>query len=123
MSGIPADTDGRIALSVALDRLRREVETPLVSVETIELIESGLSLPSGARALHEYTRIYAADEAAGTIVGFYLYGIDRRERRRIWEMPRVFDGGCDIVRFEYAMRESRLHWIACNGAHPVLAEP
>ncbi|WP_154659399.1 hypothetical protein [Arenimonas composti] len=116
--GLTADPDGRVALALATRLVRRELDTPMPSEEVLDRLEASIELPAGAHRLEEYSRIYASDSAAGTIVGFLMRDVGGRSSRRIWEMPRVFDGGCDVVRLEYVVADDRFHWVACNEASP-----
>lgn len=89
------------------------------NMEMIRQIETGLSLPAGARQLETYVRYFATENVAGvhTIVGIFVH--DRRRGRimRVLpdQLPQIEDGGCDVIEMRYSPKAGKVLSIFCHG--------
>lgn len=91
----------------------------MLTPDYIAVIEAEWKLPYRARPLADYKRYYAIDGRDGTpvLVGVHvqsaagqgIYPVD------LEGLPRIFDGGCSIIKLRYALATSTLLSISCNG--------
>jgi hypothetical protein len=83
----------------------------------IAVIEGDISLPLGAFPLGEYTRYYS--DSAGDdwcVHGMYVWGGKKDIRiMPLDNFPKVLDGGCEIIRLKYDLRQKKMIFISCSG--------
>jgi hypothetical protein len=83
---------------------------------TVAEIEGKIKLPLGSRPLSSYVRYYSSDEN-GTVVATYFF--DSTTGRVVivdkGHMPRIADGGCDVISVRYSVSNHQFEEVSCNG--------
>jgi len=86
--------------------------------QTIDELERTVKLPAGAKSLEQYSRYYAGATRNGiqVVLATYISGLNvSRIIASEAALPRILDGGCDIVNVEYDVKRHRFVAIYCNG--------
>lgn len=83
-------------------------------------MEKNIKLPAGAHKFESYDRYYANDSVDGSQVIAGLFRYNPSERGKIFlvsnrSLPRVFDGGCNIIHLRYSKLQNRVESIECTG--------
>jgi hypothetical protein len=82
-------------------------------------VEASLELPEGAFPLNTYVRHFAgvAIEERRVVVGTFLQDPDGAGVRIVdlKKMPKVLDGGCDVINLKYDIERKKVLELFCNG--------
>jgi len=83
-------------------------------------LESKIKMPTGAHALTTYKRHYAVERtSAGDVyvVGTFIYDAATPGVLIVAldDLPRRFDGGCDVIDVRYSIASGRVLSAQCNG--------
>jgi len=88
--------------------------------EMIRRIEANLRLPHEARPLGAYVRYYATDtvDNAAVVRGVFVYdgAPGRIVRVQPDQVPRIADGGCDVIEMLYSPEAGKILSVFCHGA-------
>lgn len=91
--------------------------TPPASL--IAEMEERLAMPMHASPLKSYLRYYSGITVKNRrmIVGIFLLDVDHAGIKitDVDNLPRVFDGGCEVINVKYDVRKKRVVEIFCNG--------
>jgi hypothetical protein len=94
-------------------------EERAITLDTIQKIESKISMPSGTRGLASYARYYTTYPAKGSLMLSGVFVLEAAHSGvhivKSAEMPIVSDGGCLVVNLKYNLSEERVIDIFCNG--------
>ncbi|WP_454831483.1 hypothetical protein [Pseudoxanthomonas wuyuanensis] len=84
--------------------------------DVIAELERVLAMPEGASDLRGYTRYYS-ESSSGRLQGIFILDGDGGVHIVPPEkLPRIFDGGCSVVRLEYEMPTKQVVSISCAGS-------
>lgn len=85
----------------------------------VKQIEAILTLPKGSHSLAQYTRYYSEQRAGRDTHVNAIYVMGESAGRVVIverdEMPRIQDGGCDVVRVRYSVTLKKILSVSCNG--------
>jgi hypothetical protein len=91
--------------------------TPTMAL--VSEVEASLELPEGAFPLNTYVRHFAgvAIEERRVVVGTFLQDPDGAGVRIVdlKKMPKVLDGGCDVINLKYDIERKKVLELFCNG--------
>lgn len=92
---------------------------PSGKMQNITTIEAKLKMPNGTRPLVSYVRYYA-----NVVEGNHRYvnatyvhdGISGRiVVVDVDKLPRIFDGGCDVIELRYDLDQEKFIFVRCGG--------
>jgi len=98
----------------------RDLSLPLGEKQKlISLIESNITLPSGARPIAAYFRSYSFVERRGEKFAYATYQGNVRpgsiDLIDYGKQPNISDGGCDVIVVWYSLAKNSVISAACNG--------
>jgi hypothetical protein len=85
----------------------------------IAQLEANLTMPKDASPLQSYVRYFAGEVVGGRdiVVGIFVYDPEHAEIRVVGtnQMPKILDGGCDVIHLTYDVDQRKVLSLSCNG--------
>ncbi len=92
---------------------------PSEKMQNITRIEATLKMPTGTRPLVSYVRYYANVVEGNRRYVNATYVYDGTSGRIVVvdvdKLPRIFDGGCDVIELRYDLDQEKFIFVRCGG--------